>query len=383
MDSSISLELKISCTKLKNKDTFSKSDPYVVVYENKNVIGKTETVKDDLNPSFFKLVQMQYFFEKVQTLVFEVRDDDGKGKYEALGSVSIVLCDIVTAGLDGYSAPIVLDKKQQGSIKVIAREIEKELLGAYVRFSLSCSNLDKKDLFGKSDPYLLIYKANKDGNVKVHKSEIIKNTLDPIFKSFDLPLSEIGENKVRIECWDWDRNSKDDLIGVCEFDMQDHKGLAVTSEIDLVNPSKKSGKRSGVLLIRKIYVHKNWTFLDFIQSGTQLCFSVAIDYTASNGEADKPGSLHYIGTPQQPSLVPTLYEQAISSIGGVLEYYDNDKTFPTYGFGAKFANGKVYHNFHVNFNEADPNIQGIDGVLRAYRNCLYNVRLFGPTVVKF
>ena len=112
-----------------------------------------------------------------------------------------------------------------------------------------------------------------------------------------------------------------------------------------------------------------------------MCFSVAIDFTASNGDIDKPGSLHYIGTPQQPCQTPTLYEQAIQSIAGLLEYYDNDKTFPTFGFGGRFPNGKVLHDFHVNGNDADPNIQGIANILKCYRNCLTQVRLFGPTVL--
>ena len=384
MNNSISLDLKIHCKGLKNADTFSKSDPFVEVFEEGKSLGKTETLKDNLSPFFAKSIQLDYYFEKVQRLTFKIRDDDGNDKSDDLGSCEMVLCDIVTSGIEGLECNIIFKGKPKGTIRVMAREIEKSMKGAYVRFYLSCLKLDKKDLFGKSDPYLILHKIKSDGSKeKAFKSEIIKNTLDPVFNTFDIPLSEIGEEKISVECWDWDRNSKDDLIGACTFNIQDHKGIETTSEIDLMNPTKKNGKRSGVLLIRKIYVHKNWSFIDFIQSGTQLCFSVAIDYTASNGDIDKPGSLHYIGTQQQVSQVPTLYEQAIQSIGGILEFYDNDKKFPVYGFGARFPNGKVGHDFNINFNDNDPNIDGITGILQAYRTCLYNVRLFGPTVVLF
>ena len=54
--------------------------------------------------------------------------------------------------------------------------------------------------------------------------------------------------------------------------------------------------------------------------------NVAIDYTGSNGLYTQPGSLHYMGPNNQ-------YEAAITHIGGILENYDYDKSFPVYGFG--------------------------------------------------
>lgn len=46
------------------------------------------------------------------------------------------------------------------------------------RFRFAGTKLDKKDLFGKSDPFLEIYRSNPDGNfVLVHKTEVIKKTL--------------------------------------------------------------------------------------------------------------------------------------------------------------------------------------------------------------
>lgn len=55
----IPLELSISCQNLLNLDTFSKSDPMVVVYQfssdgTRNEIGRTEYIKDTLNPKFIQ-----------------------------------------------------------------------------------------------------------------------------------------------------------------------------------------------------------------------------------------------------------------------------------------------------------------------------------------
>ncbi len=54
--------------------------------------------------------------------------------------------------------------------------------------------------------------------------------------------------------------------------------------------------------------------------------SLAIDYTASNGDPGEGDCLHFMG-PQN------VYEAAINMVGGVIEPYDYDKLFPVFGFG--------------------------------------------------
>lgn len=51
----------------------------------------------------------------------------------------------------------------------------------FVRMKLSGVNLDKKDTFSKSDPYVVISKATGSTNefTPVIKTEVIKNTLNP------------------------------------------------------------------------------------------------------------------------------------------------------------------------------------------------------------
>jgi Ca2+-dependent lipid-binding protein len=73
--------LYISCRKLKNLDVMSKSDPQVEVYlkdkaSHYALIGKTEVIKDNLNPDFSKFIECDYFFEKEQYVKFAVYDID-------------------------------------------------------------------------------------------------------------------------------------------------------------------------------------------------------------------------------------------------------------------------------------------------------------------
>ena len=355
--------LSISAKGLANKDTLSKSDPFVIVYDGDVEIGRTETIQNNLNPVFSRKVQHKYYFEKIQTLKFSVRDDDGK-KSEDLGVVTITLAEIISKS--SVDRPLKFNGKDKGIITIKGTEI-KDIRPGKVQMNIVGSKLDKKDTFGKSDPYLVIY--NKLTNEKLFTTEIIKNNLDPVWRTLKLTLCET----VRIECYDWDKNSAHDLIGICEVPLAT---LKEPFEVDLIS---KKQKKAGSLKFSNLKFFKEYSFLDFIQNGTELNFAVAIDFTGSNGHPHSQESLHFIGTQNAPNQQFTAYEHAISSIGGVLEYYDSDRLFPTFGFGAKI-NGQVYHNFNVNLQQ-NPNVQGTSGILGAYRNCLHQVELYGPTVI--
>lgn len=59
-------------------------------------------------------------------------------------------------------------------------------------FHFEGKKLDKKDWFGKSDPFLAIYKVNEDGKYTVvHRTEVIKNTLNPTWATFTLPVRSL------------------------------------------------------------------------------------------------------------------------------------------------------------------------------------------------
>ena len=56
----------------------------------------------------------------------------------------------------------------------------------------SAEHLDKKDFFGKSDPYLVFLKQNPDGSfTAVHKTEWIKQNLNPTWKPIQTTLTAL------------------------------------------------------------------------------------------------------------------------------------------------------------------------------------------------
>ena len=79
----------------------------------------------------------------------------------------------------------------------------------------------------------------------------------------------------------------------------------------------------------KFELKPNVSFLDYIFGGCKLNLSVAIDFTASNGNQRESDSLH-----NMQNLHDNQYLHAIRSVGTILQYYDEDKRIPAYGFGA-------------------------------------------------
>ena len=73
------------------------------------------------------------------------------------------------------------------------------------------------------------------------------------------------------------------------------------------------------------------------------------------------------------------YEQAISSCGLIMAFYDYDQLFPAYGFGAIIDNTNQVNNcFNINFQQ-NPEIHTIDNVIEEYHKCLRKINLWGPT----
>ena len=92
----------VSGRKLKDLDTFSKSDSQCILYEksanNQWVkVGQTEQIKNELNPDFKNSFQVAYFFEKVQNFKFVFIDGDGAGDYDTIGEIEVTMGKLMGA----------------------------------------------------------------------------------------------------------------------------------------------------------------------------------------------------------------------------------------------------------------------------------------------
>uniref|UniRef100_A0ABI7Z1A1 Copine 5 n=1 Tax=Felis catus TaxID=9685 RepID=A0ABI7Z1A1_FELCA len=273
--------------------------------------------------------------------------------------------------------------KKCGTIILSAEELSNCRDVATMQF---CANkLDKKDFFGKSDPFLVFYRSNEDGTFTIcHKTEVMKNTLNPVWQTFSIPVRALCngdyDRTIKVEVYDWDRDGSHDFIGEFTTSYRElARGQSQFNIYEVVNPKKKMKKKkyvnSGTVTLLSFAVESECTFLDYIKGGTQINFTVAIDFTASNGNPSQSTSLHYM-SPYQLNA----YALALTAVGEIIQHYDSDKMFPALGFGAKLPpDGRVSHEFPLNGNQENPSCCGIDGILEAYHHSLRTVQLYGPT----
>ncbi|KAL2085743.1 hypothetical protein ACEWY4_019063 [Coilia grayii] len=386
------VELTVSCENLLDKDVFSKSDPMCVLLMNTSgsqwfEIGRTETVQNCLNPKFAKKFLLDYHFEVVQKVKFEIYDIDSPtaslSNHDFLGEAECTLGQIVSSSK--LTRPLVLKNKTpagKGTITVFAEEIKDNRV---VNLEVEARKLDKKDFFGKSDPFLEFYRQTETGWQLAHRTEVVKRNLNPHWRPFRIPLQSLCggdvEKPIKVDCHDYDNDGSHDLIGTFETTLAQLTEASRTrpAEFQCVNMKKKQKKRnyknSGIVSVKLCEIVKEFTFLDYIMGGCQLNFTVGVDFTGSNGDPRRPDSLHYIS----PNGVNE-YLSAIWSVGMVIQDYDSDNLFPAFGFGAQIPpSWQVSHEFPLNFNPTNPYCKGIEGVVEAYRLCLPQVKLFGPT----
>ncbi|KAG7326487.1 hypothetical protein KOW79_009888 [Hemibagrus wyckioides] len=388
------IEVTVSCRNLLDMDTFSKSDPVVVLYiqgigtKEWREYGRTEVIDNTLNPDFVRKFVLDFFFEEKQNLRFDVYNVDTRSsnisKHDFLGQTFCTLGEII--GSTGSRMERTLSGipgKKCGTIILNAEELSN--CRDIATMQLCANKLDKKDFFGKSDPFLVFYRSNEDGTFTIcHKTEVIKNTLNPVWQPFTIPVRALCngdyDRTVKVDVYDWDRDGSHDFIGEFTTSYRElSRGQSQFNVYEVLNPKKKGKKKkyvnSGTVTLLSFKVESEYTFVDFIRGGTQLNFTVAIDFTASNGNPAQPTSLHYM-SPYQMNA----YAMALKAVGEIIQDYDSDKLFPAYGFGAKLPpDGKISHAFPLNGNSENPNCVGIEEVLESYFQSLRKVQLYGPT----
>ncbi|XP_041101030.1 copine-4-like [Polyodon spathula] len=390
------VELRVACKGISDRDALSKPDPCVILQMQSHgqwlEVDRTEIIRSSINPVFSKVFTVDFYFEEVQRLRYEVYDissnHNGLKDADFLGGMECTLGQIISQRK--LSKPLLKHGNTAGksSITVIAEELSGN--DDYVELSFSARKLDDKDFFSKSDPFLEIFRMNDDGTQQlVHRTETVMNNLNPVWKTFKVSLNSLcsGDHDRELKCivWDWDSNGKHDFIGEFHSTFKEMRGAMEGRQVqwECINQKykvkKKNYKNSGIVILNQCKIHKMHSFLDYIMGGCQIQFTVAIDFTASNGDPRNSCSLHYIH-PYQPNE----YLKALVAVGEICQDYDSDKMFPAFGFGARIPSDfkqtfTVSHDFAINFNEDNPECAGIQGVVEAYQNCLPKIQLYGPT----
>jgi len=138
-------------------------------------------------------------------------------KHNFIGEMQCYLSDIFTSKSKSVTKNIEHHAGQfRGTLTVTVEEMMESI--DLIRWQFSGRGLDKKDLLGKSDPFLIISRSNENGDYfPVCKTEVIKKTLDPDWAMFSTSTQTLcnGDYKrpLLFECYDWNKGGKHDFIG--------------------------------------------------------------------------------------------------------------------------------------------------------------------------
>ncbi|XP_055960946.1 protein BONZAI 3 isoform X2 [Mercurialis annua] len=395
------IELALSASKLLDRDVTSKSDPMAVVYFKKTngsleEVGRTEVILNSLNPSWIQKITVSYHFEILQPILFQIYDVDTKyhnvpvkslklEDQQFLGEASCYLSEIVTK----RNRMVTLNLQNRnghgnlrnlGTLTIHTEETATSRTA--IELAFRCSNLDNKDLFSLSDPFLRISRIAESGApIPICKTEVVNNNLSPVWKPLHLSMQQFGskDSPLVIECFDFNSSGNHVLIGKVQKSVSDLEKVHIErSGVNFISASHRGREKvlKGQLFVERFLEKEQYSFLDYISSGFELNFMVAVDFTASNGNPRNPDSLHYI----DPSGRLNSYQQAIMEVGEVIQFYDSDRRFPAWGFGGRTPAGTISHCFNLNGNPNGVEVEGVEGIMSAYAAALHNVALAGPTL---
>lgn len=359
------LYLKLQGRKLKNVEgIFSKSDPFVEISAKVNSAGgltwqpvyRSQHIDNNLNPKWEEIdLNMNKLCQgdKNSPVLIAVYDWEKSGKHRSMGSfettVNALLASVVPEGqgtkVDTTKAyQLFKTGKDYGKIVVTGATIRGGIPAAAAR----------KPAPASPKPIAIPGFGGKSNS---------SPPLSPV-----RPKTVMGSVPVAAGTAVGAHNSFGPLPLKTPYPISPKKGKSTSppmSPSNLKKPPPGSGGSTRNMRRPK--------FVDYLTGGCELQMCVAIDFTGSNGDPRRPGTLHYIHRDGQLND----YEKAITAVGGIVARYDSDQKFPVWGFGAKFG-GIINHSFQVGPTEE---LSGIGGILDGYRQVFRTgLTMSGPTV---
>ncbi len=360
-------------------------------FKTSKVIGRTNE-KEGTSFTFDSTITIDYYFEKKQKLKFQLKKKDSYSQEEI--PLSTTVASIM--GAREQKQKLVFKEKsflivKGATVKNNNLNLKMELLANtqginncapfYIlkrKVMIDSGNLKQTNTNVNTNTNMMTTETSniqQDNSkwIALFKSELAKTKEMEYhkFKETSIPIhlltheADFSQAEVLIELHD---NYNQKMLGSCIVTIE----KLLTKHFSFV--IKSDNNYADYLLKANCSIEKKYRFLDYLRGGLQISLIVGIDFTGSNGDPSRNDSLHYISNTYENS-----YEKAIKACASTVAFYDSDQLFPVFGYGGILPNsGSANHCFNVNFQN-DPNVQFVDGIINAYRNCIRTVKLSGPT----
>jgi hypothetical protein len=397
------IDLFISAKGLAEVQALNIPDAFAVIYsqdtQTKTLtkLRSTEIIRDNTSPQWVTILTLDYHFESVQQMVIKVfqevsgKETTNEADHLLVGKATFTLAEVMKSHMQTKTLPVHHEERgDQGSLEIRCESKVNSREVLCVTFSATLQPFE--GFFNMPRPYLKISRSNEDGSFSpVWKSDPLKETLTPAWPAFKIPMSLIcngdRERPLLLEIVDHHSDAADVSLGSVRSRVNGilNANGKVFEVVDSARKGKAGYVNSGTLTCTECHVEdlpedRPISFTDYIFKGGEVSLIVGIDFTASNGVPTGKTSLHYI----DPSGDLNAYQQAMLSVGTIVEPYDTDKKFPVYGFGAakvgpiKFGTDITLPCFPL--NEDSVEVDGVSGMLEAYKDRFKKgITLYMPT----
>ncbi|RUS78779.1 hypothetical protein EGW08_013463 [Elysia chlorotica] len=368
------VELLVRCTDLADLDIFTKTDPMCVLFVKQfgqwKEFGRTEAIRQTLNPSFTESFLLDYEPNIQQPLLFAVYDIDSRSMdlrhHDFVGSVEVKLEDLMDEGRTLVTTARTLrvpgDPRSRGLIHLTTEIIR--VTKSKVQIHAAANRLGKVGILKRKPDCFLEIGRQIDGNIfhPVFRTEVAPKTRHPWWRPLEVSVQRLCNDDwgrpIQFSCWH------------TSYGEGHYRCLKLTC------PKKERNERkhthSGTLRLYQFRVDMQYSLLDYIRGGCLLRLIIAIDFTASNGAFSDPLSLHTL-----EQLRSNQYLNALEALGSVIARYNPEQKVSAFGFGAKPSQGAPT-DFCLPLTSTE-GVKGIKGVSEAYHSIVPTLTFAGPT----
>ena len=422
--SNSTVELAIECRDLRDTHVSSTMDPFVVVFLLRGSswieVARTEIIGNiiiisNAGPSFFLIFQSHFslilllfshyrkntentsypIFDSVigrfniddnQHIKFIVYDACNDMRPKDLSLRKIVASAETTVGAivrgDAHWESALTEKSgtQRGMIYV-SSDIASDAPSVYVCMRMRCEKVESLYTFAQTNSFIRISKLHPS----MHWMSICKTGNDkgaaPKWSDLRLALNRLANSdlnrNIKFELWGFETGGKHKYI--CETILPLSRLAQMMAEgrgalgIPMGNAQIISKKVATTLHFDYFQTFRVPTLAEYMNGGVDMCYSLAIDFSGSNGTSSSMFAHHTSDPHKKMAQAADLYLDAISEVGGVMTAYDNDGLFPAFGFQSQFV-------FALSGDEGNTRCLGVEGMSNAFKSALTSRPLVGPTL---
>ncbi|CAI2350591.1 unnamed protein product [Caenorhabditis sp. 36 PRJEB53466] len=345
-------------------------------------VAETETIHGQTDPNFTEKMNVNFRFERMQRYraILYVINSSTNTVMGSMGSADFDLSMMFACG-GRLSLPI------PSPLATVSLEITAKVPDYYsqfIRLRFSGNHIHSPDGL-PLQLYFIVSIPAEGRHIMLHKSEMIRETKSPEWAAFSVPLfllNYFNESSVQIFVYNYTPNHNDSLIGHCTTTLtQLQRGVGHFNSYMLMEANGKRLHEKTCVELKEITLENGPTFFQMLESNVKLQLTSAVDLTASNGNPVLPASLHYIH-PHQPSAYLNALLQTTPPL---LAYLPNphNPLIGALGFGAKVQGPggalQLSHCFCLSGAPADPKVEGLTGLISAYRTATMGLQPFAPT----